>query len=230
MTEEFEVWPRARALAEKIISRFNEYEREPINPDYEIHVDNFTWDNYLWKSDKFRRAHIEIVDATETKKMWVMHMCIFPNFGTNESIFGFDIVCGKNKITGAFHDFSGDMECYMFNWFQIKMSELEWNKPRELPGWAKEIFSPRMLAVGNIQTKEEFDQLEKVVIDNLDYYLYNVGDSINWVHPEFKERHNKYCRNQKLNPHTPAMMETFGVDKNIFAKFMDEVLFPEQHD
>ena len=230
MTDSVEMWPRARELANKIISRFDTYEQELINPEYEIHVDNFTWKNYLWKSEKFRRAHIEIVDATETKKMWVMHMCIFQRFGTHESIFGFDIVCGKNKITGAFHDFSGGTECEMFNWFQNKMSTVEWNKPRDLPPWAKEIFSPNMLAVGNIQTKEEFEQLEKIAIDNLDYYLYNIGNSNLTIEEKFKDRHNKYCKNQKLNPHTPAMMETFGVNKQIFAEFMDEVLFPEQDD
>ena len=35
------------------------------------------------------------------------------------------------------------------------------------------------------------------------------------------------CKNQKLNPHTPAMMVNFGVDKTVFMNFMDEILFPE---
>ncbi len=69
--------------------------------------------------------------------------------------------------------------------------------------------------------------MEKVVIDNLDYYLYNVGKVV--TGSDFSSRHDHYCKNQKLNPHTPAMMETFGVDKQVFAKFMDEVLFPEKH-
>lgn len=227
MSDAFEVWPRARELADKIISRFNNYEREDINPEYEIHVDNFTWKNYLWKSDKFKRAHIEIVDATETKKMWVMHMCVYPYYNSPDPIFGFDIVCGKNKITGAFHDFSFIGLSDLYNWFQATMLNKKWSKPRDLPEWAKKIFSPAMLAVGNIQTEEEFNQLEKVVIDNLDYYLYNVGKVV--TGSDFSSRHNHYCKNQKLNPHTPAMMETFGVDKQVFAKFMDEVLFPEKH-
>ena len=228
MTEEFLVWPRARLLAEKIISKFSEYERENINSEYEIQVDNFSWKNYLWKSEKFKRAHIEIVDATETKKMWVMHMCIYPHYDSPDPIFGFDIVCGKNKITGAFHDFSFIGDSTLYNWFQGKMTGLNWSKPRELPEWAKKIFSPQMLAVGNIHTEEEFDQLEKIVIDNLTYYLYNVGRRIKDA--DFSLKHNLYCKNQKLNPHTPAMMETFGVDKETFAKFMDEVLFPEKHE
>ena len=227
MTEEFLVWPRARELADKIISRFKSYERESINPKYEIHVDNFMWKNYLWKSEKFKRAHIEIVDASETKKMWVMHMCIYPYQDSPDPIFGFDIVCGKNKITGAFHDFSFIANSSVYNWYQAKMSGIRWSKPRELPEWARNIFSPQMIAAGNIQTREEFDQLEKIVIDNLDYYLYNIGVRVKDA--DYTHRQNNYCKNQKLNPHTPAMMETFGVDKEVFAKFMDEVLFPENN-
>jgi hypothetical protein len=68
------------------------------------------------------------------------------------------------------------------------------------------------------------------LVDNLDYYLYNIGNSNLTIEEKFKDRHNKYCKNQKLNPHTPAMMETFGVNKQVFAEFMDEVLFPEQDD
>jgi hypothetical protein len=66
-----------------------------------------------------------------------------------------------------------------------------------------------------------------MVLDNLDYYLYNIGTKVEGA--DFVHRQNHYCKNQKLNPHTPAMMETFGVDKEVFAKFMDEVLFPENH-
>lgn len=157
-----------------------------------------------------------------------MHMCIYPHYDSPDPIFGFDIVCGKNKITGAFHDFSFIGDSTLYNWFQGKMTGLNWSKPRELPEWAKKIFSPQMLAVGNIHTEEEFDQLEKIVIDNLTYYLYNVGRRIKDA--DFSLKHNLYCKNQKLNPHTPAMMETFGVDKETFAKFMDEVLFPEKHE
>jgi phycocyanobilin:ferredoxin oxidoreductase len=227
MTEEFQAWPRARSLSEKIISRFANYEKESINSEYEIHVDNFTWKNFLWKSENFKRAHIEIVDASETKKMWVMHMCIYPHRNSPDPIFGFDIVCGKNKITGAFHDFSFVGNSRIYDWFQGTMTNVKWSKPRDLPEWARKIFSPQMVAAGNIQSNEEFDQLEQMVLDNLDYYLYNIGTKVEGA--DFVHRQNHYCKNQKLNPHTPAMMETFGVDKEVFAKFMDEVLFPENH-
>ena len=88
----------------------------------------------------------------------------------------------------------------------------------------KAIFSPNMLAAGNISEDDELDKLAHIFIDNLDYYLYNIGNSSEDL---FIEQHNNYCINQKKNPHTPAMMVNFGVDKDIFMRFMDDVLFPE---
>jgi len=220
-----EVWPQVNKLADNIINKFSGYEVEQIDPKYELHTDDFVWKNYLWTCSQFRRAHIEIVDATKNHKMWVMHMCIFPHYDSPDPIFGFDVVCGKNKITGAFHDFSRVGNSHVYDWYQDKMSKIEWNKPRELPSWAKAIFSPNMVAAGNIQTQEELDQLTQTVIDNLDYYLYNIGTVDKWK--QHFEAHNNYCKNQKLNPHTPAMMVNFGVDKTVFMNFMDEILFPE---
>lgn len=221
-----EVWPQAEELAKKLIGFLDNYDKEDLDNNYQ-HVDtNFRWENYVWSSKTFRRAHIEIVDATKDKKMWVMHMCIFPHYDDPSPIFGFDIVCGKNKITGAFHDFSKVEDCYLYQTYQNKMELLSWNKPRELPDWAKQIFSPQMLAAGNIQTQEEFDQLANTVIDNLQLYLYNVG--VRYVDKDYSAQHNHYCKYQKMNPHTPAMMINFGVDKDVFMKFMDDVLFQEK--
>ena len=223
-----EIWPQANDFANKLIDSFKQYDREDIDDKYH-HIDkNFRWENYVWTSKNFRRAHIEIVDATEEKKMWVMHMCIFPHYNDPSPIFGFDIVCGKNKITGAFHDFSKVDDCYLYKTYLNRMEGLNWSKPRELPDWAKQIFSPQMLAVGNIQTQEEFDQLTKTVIDNLRLYIYNIG--VRYADKDYKEQHNHYCKYQKMNPHTPAMMVNFGVNKDVFTQFMNDVLFQEKHE
>ena len=227
-------WYESRQLLGKLIDRFSEYNKEETDPKYHHQtkpnpdgtVSGIQWTNWLWSSEKFRCAHIEMVDATLTKKMFIIHMCIYPHYDSPDPIFGFDIVCGANKITGAFHDFSYIGNSEIYHTFQNKMGNYGWSKPRELPEWAKKIFSPRMLAAGNIQTKEEFNQLEQVVLDNLDYYLYNIGNRD--YGNDYSHRHDHYCKYQKQNPHTPAMMETFGVDKELFAEFMDKVLFPEK--
>jgi len=220
-----EIWPQVEALSQRIIHKFDRKFAIQVEEDYQIKDLDFRWENYVWESGSYRRAHIEIVDATKTKKMWVMHMCIFPHYDCPDPIFGFDIVCGQNKITGAFHDFSHVDNSELYYWYQNKMSKLTWNKPRDLPEWARNIFSPQMLAAGNINTQEELNQLTDTVIDNLDHYLYNVGKIR--TTQDYKNKQNYYCINQKKNPHTPAMMINFGVDEQIFKRFMDDVLFQE---
>ena len=86
-------------------------------------------------------------------------------------------------------------------------------------------FSPGMVAVSNVNTEKELDRLSNLVIDNLDYYLYNVG--LYKTDQDYTERHNRYCQFQKQNPHTPAMMVNFGVDRQLFMEYMDDILFPE---
>lgn len=221
-----EVWPQVIELSETVIQKFSKYIPMHIPEEYAHDHEGVIWKNYMWMSQSFRRAHIEILDARESKKMWIMHMTIYPHLNCPDPIFGFDVVCGKNKITGAFHDFSavGDSELYF--WYYNKMAQYNWSKPRELPEWAQLIFSPYMVAAGNIQTQEELDKLKTVFIDNLDHYLYNVGKKRE--NKNFINKQNYYSSNQKKNPHTPAMMETFGIDKDLFRKFMDDVLFPER--
>ena len=33
-----------------------------------------------------------------------------------------------------------------------------------------------------------------------------------------------------MNPHTPAMMVNFGVNKDVFTQFMNDVLFQEKNE
>ena len=64
------------------------------------------WTNRTWKNDFIRRAHVDVVDARETKGLWMAHVCLFPELTNGGPIYGFDIIAGKKKVTGAFHDFS----------------------------------------------------------------------------------------------------------------------------
>ena len=68
------------------------------------------WVNRVWTSDSYRRAHVDVVDARETRKLWMMHCCIFPHTHNSAPIFGFDVIAGPNKITGCFVDFSPTLE------------------------------------------------------------------------------------------------------------------------
>ncbi len=66
----------------------------------------FSWPNYVFTGKNFRRAHLDIVDARNTKKLYMLHLTVMPHVNDPSPIFGFDIIAGPNKVTGAFHDFS----------------------------------------------------------------------------------------------------------------------------
>ena len=84
----------------------------------------------MFSSVRYRRAHISTINAIETNKLFLLHVTIFPHLHDPSPIYGFDIVCGPTKVSGAFHDFSlsGDKESFMYLWFESKVKGLEWNK------------------------------------------------------------------------------------------------------
>lgn len=191
-------------------------------------IGDYTWYNQIYSSPTFRRAHIEIVDFRETHNIYILHSTIFPHYNDPSPIWGFDAVCGPRKITGAFHDFSngGDPEHVMMHWFKKQSSEFKWKKPRQLPEWAQAIFSPSMIAAGNISEGEELDSLCDIAINSLEYYLSNVGKKTH-KSCDYQSVQDYYCQNQKKNPHVVNSMVAMGVPKDIVVDFVDTVLFPE---
>ena len=97
-----------------------------------------SWINRVWKNNDVRRAHIDVVDARETKGLWMMHVCVFPQLNNNGPIYGFDVIAGKHKMTGAFHDFSassGGIDHPMIEWYQDAVADFLPTMKRELPEW-----------------------------------------------------------------------------------------------
>ena len=198
---------------------------------FEPGMDRFNqpgWVNRVWTSDSYRRAHVDVVDARETKGLWMMHCCIFPHTHNPAPIYGFDVVAGKNKMTGCFHDYSkaGDPERPMMEWFADEVAKLEWRKPRPLPEWATNIFSPSMVAAGNVQDEEELDQIISMAKTTLAHYLETVGETNNTAVDTTAEQ-NYYAQNQKQNPHTPRVMVSLGLSEEDVQVFIQECLFPE---
>jgi phycocyanobilin:ferredoxin oxidoreductase len=186
------------------------------------------WVNRVWTSDRYRRAHVDVVDARETKGLWMMHCCIFPHVHNPAPIYGFDVVAGKNKITGCFHDYSsaGDSEHPMMEWFADEAQKLSWNKTRKLPDWAERIFSPSMIAAGNVSDEEELEQIFAIARTTLDHYLLTVAETNNTAN-DTTAAQNYYCENQKQNPHTPRVMVSLGLSEEDVTVFIQECLFPE---
>lgn len=213
------IFQQLEATAEAILARISKYSDLP--EDY-----SFSWPNYVYTGLRFRRAHLDIVDARDTKKLYMLHLTVFPHTEDPSPIFGFDIIAGPTKVTGAFHDFSPISQPHpMLDWFAKQVAPYEWSKKRELPDWAKAIFSDHMIAAGNISDEAELARVLELVVANLDYYLENVGEISCGV--DFSEAQDWYCQNQKKNPHTPKVMAALGLDEAEVALFIEKCLFPE---
>jgi phycocyanobilin:ferredoxin oxidoreductase len=224
---ESNVWDTLINIQHLLESEFDRTGTEQFEPG----MDRFNqpgWINRVWSSDSYRRAHVDVVDARETKGLWMMHCCIFPHTHNPAPIFGFDVVAGKNKITGCFHDYSpaGDTFHPMIDWFRNEVAKLEWHKQRELPDWAKRIFTDSMVAAGNVSNPEELDQIADMARRNLSHYLSAVSETNNTV-LDTTSYQNFYCDNQKQNPHTPKVMASLGLNEDDVQVFIQDCLFPE---
>lgn len=186
------------------------------------------WVNKVWASSRYRRAHIDVVDARETKGLWMMHCCVFPHTHNPAPIFGFDVIAGKNKITGCFIDYSpaGDVNHPMIEYFGEEVARYEWNKPRKLPDWAERIFSKHMVAAGNVSNEDELRQISSLANILVNHYLECVDETNNTA-INTTEAQNYYAQNQKQNPHTPKVMVSLGLSEDDVKHFVQECLFPE---
>ena len=222
------IWERLIKLEKEIIKVLDTHLIEYKEPG----MDRFNkpgWTNRTWSNMSIRRAHVDVVDARETKGLWMAHICLFPMKKNGGPIYGFDIIAGKNKITGAFHDFSPLLkkEHPLTRWF---IEENKWFKPskvRELPDWAKAIFSEGMIAAGNVQQERELNQICTMAVSNLNAYIDKIGHfNSDSDREEVIRAQNFYCENQQKNPHTPRTMKSLGLPEEDIKLFCADNLFP----
>jgi phycocyanobilin:ferredoxin oxidoreductase len=222
-----QVWDTLIQIQKLLEESFNKTGQEIVEPGME-RFNQPGWVNRVWTSDKYRRAHVDVVDTRDTKGLWMMHCCIFPHTHNPSPIYGFDVIAGKNKITGCFHDYSkaGDPNHPMMQWFAEEVSKLEWRRVRELPEWATNIFSPSMVAAGNVQNEEELQQITDLAKTTVEHYLSTVAETNNTVADTTWDQ-NYYAQNQKCNPHTPRVMVSLGLSEEDVQMFIQDCLFPE---
>ena len=183
------------------------------------------WSNLSWESDLYRKAHVNIIDAMDTRGLWMMHCCIYPHYHNPAPIFGFDVFAGKNKITGCFHDFSPVVNDHpLSEWFSIESSKLNWNKKRELPEWAQRIFSNDIIAAGNVQSDDELAQISDMISLSLRVYLSTLEDTNNTV-DDISNKHKFYVENQRLNPHNPKVLMNLGLSEEDAVTYVNHCLF-----
>lgn len=222
-----QVWDTLIEIQDLFIENFDRTGKEVSEPGME-RFNQPGWVNRVWCSDLYRRAHIDVVDARESKGLWMMHCCIFPHLHNPAPIYGFDVIAGKNKITGCFHDYSpaGDPEHPMLDWFAEEAVKLQWNKTRKLPEWAERIFSTSMIAAGNVSDEEELAQITDLAKNTVRHYLSTVPETNKTAH-NTRDYQNYYAQNQKQNPHTPRVMVSLGLSEEDVRVFIQDCLFPE---
>ena len=222
------IWERLIKLEKEIIEVLDKYLIEYKEPGMD-RFNNPNWTNRTWSNMSIRRAHVDVVDARESKGLWMAHICLFPNTTNGGPIYGFDIIAGKSKVTGAFHDFSPllQKEHPLTKYF---IEENKWFKPskvRELPDWAKAIFSPGMIAAGNVQEEREVNQICTLAVSNLNAYIDKIGHfNSDSKKEDVIKAQNFYCENQQKNPHTPRVMQTLGLPEEDIKLFCADNLFP----
>ncbi len=222
-----QVWDTLIEIQKLLEESFNNTGIETFEPGME-RFNQPGWVNRVWTSGNYRRAHVDVVDARETKGLWMMHCCIFPHIHNPAPIFGFDVIAGARKITGCFYDYSPttDPKHPMCEWFAHEVSKLEWRRERELPEWAQRIFSKSMVAAGNVQEEHELTQIFEMARVGVKHYLDSVGETNNMITDNTFEQ-NYYAQNQKQNPHTPRVMVSLGLSEDDVRVFIQDCLFPE---
>jgi len=225
------IWNRLIECKDEILDIFDEYATEIEEPGLSaFNQPHNGWINRVWSNDSVRRAHIDVVDARDTKGLWMMHVCCFPNLNNDAPIYGFDVIAGKNKMTGAFHDFSPSctFDHPMIDGYKESVEDFIPKKQRELPQWAKNIFTDKMLAAGNVNTEEEACAIIDIALANLRAWFEEVpqfdgfGDS-----SLVKASQNYYAHNQQQNPHTPNVMKSLGLPEEDVEIFCRDMLFPK---
>ena len=225
------IWDRLIECQDQILEIFEKHADEIEEPGLaHFNQPDNGWINRVWANKYVRRAHIDVVDARESKGLWMMHVCIFPQLNNPAPIYGFDVIAGKNKMTGAFHDFSpsADPDHPMIQGYYESVEHFVPEKQRELPEWARNIFTGKMLAAGNVKTDEEATEIIRIALDNLHAYFDEVGLTDGEGDPTIVAPcQDYYCHNQQQNPHTANVMKSLGLPEEDVDRFCTDMLFPK---
>ena len=84
-----------------------------------------------------------------------------------------------------------------------------------------------MIAVGNINTDEELNQFIMATMRLVDHYLNNLKENAFTSNRDTKPILNKYCINQKLNPHLHRSILAMGISEEDKDRYVNDVLFEE---
>lgn len=178
---------------------------------YAIDTHDYGWENYRYRSPKFRLGHVQIF---KQQKFAAIHCCVFPHYNDPAPIYGFDVVAGENKITGVFMDLSPIVAPTK------PFTEINIGRIRDRPEWG-DIFSPHWLACR--PSMEEMHEIGNEAVRVLTCYLSTLGDIAD--RDAVITGQNHYCMQQQRNQHTRRALSNIlgetGADD-----YMSKILFP----
>ena len=116
------------------------------------------------------------------------------------------------------------------NLLQDDVCLYEPSKPRPLPDWAMKIFSPGMIAAGNIKEEKELTHALSLAQSNMSVYFTLLrrekNNETDITEQEIKDAQNRYAKHQRENPHTPRVMLSLGLPEDDVKEFCTDALFP----
>lgn len=186
--------------------------------------------NLFFSNEVVDLAHISVIDMRPERGMWMMHIACFSKPQYPMPIYGYDVVVGKGKVTGCFHDMSPTLGYSPAeNEFEQFVKHFVPKRSRELPQWAKEIFSRHMVVAGATNNPSEVDQLITMGKENLFTWFKHTVDLKPEIDGEIIAQHaaaqTKYCRNQLQNDNSKNVMVSLGLEEDYVERFKN-IQFP----
>jgi len=178
-----------------------------------------------YTSDRVDLANISIIDMREEKKMWMMHIACFAKPEFPMPIYGFDVICGKNKVTGCFHDMSPTVSHLVASSaeyaFKKNVEPFVPKRERELPEWAKRIFSKSMVVAGATDDPSEIRNLSHMGKENLFAWFEEVDfiDATESFVKPYNAALSLYCESQLSNTNSKNVMISLGLEKDYVERF-----------
>lgn len=194
--------------------KFSESLRQVSNQIYDllenygtqISVPDYGWENYVWQSSEFARAHLE---CYYTEKVSVLHCVILPHKDKNAPIFGFDVIEINGQLTGMFLDVTPVDDTPAPTLPRV-------GEARPVPEWG-DFFSDQFVCC-----KPSLSDL-MLGVYVLNYYLEYELPGL--VTGDFAEGQQRYIDGQRSNPQTFKMLKSH-VGPERAREFMETMLFP----
>lgn len=206
MKSSSEILSQAHTKFKTILSRASEVT---------IEIDEYPWDNSVYVSTHFRRAHVQYFVSGG---FHVLHVTVFPCVTDIAPIFGFDVVATEKRPIGCYIDLSP--VCQDVPWRNSQPFSLECKA--ELPDWAT-CFSTDFIGCV-LHDEKELEYVLEYGIVLLDSYLLGLGENTG-KKSLITVAQSQYCEQQQQNEKTLQVLgRVIGEDKA--KEYMETMLFP----